>query len=149
MNLSPLTPPGREEALRLMLHMTEPAIIRMINPTDIRQVIHSVWPGLDVLNEDKAVSLIAIAISQTVAQLSTPTRMDGVQVRRAACMVLEDYRMLSIEDIVLCLKMGIKGEWGEFYGRFDVQVIMDWLHAYYLLRTQALRLASLRQQSCV
>lgn len=76
---------------------------------------------------------------QTQQLLNVQQKIEDVVIRRAAGFILEDYSHLSIPDLVLCMKMGVKTQLGEFYGRFDAQVAYDWFYEYNIQRKEAQR----------
>ncbi len=141
---TPLNPPTTEDAIYQLTHCSIKDTLSAIQPTDLHAVLRTVWPSLQLLHDDKAIDIIAAAIARTVQQVAVAQPMDADKVRRAAYFIWEDYRHLSIEDVMLCLKMGVKGQLTPFYGRLDAQVIYDWFHEYNIQRDEAARLELLR-----
>ena len=135
----------KDDAMMLMLHQQPRKVLQAVQPRGIHEAIASLWPCLNVLHDEPAISYLSAAIAMTAQMLNTNQRMEGDAVRRTAVYVYEDYSHLNIEDVMLCLKMGVKGQLGEFYGRFDAQVVYDWFYEYNILRTQAKRISELRQ----
>lgn len=57
--------------------------------------------------------------------------MTESQIRIASELIFESYYMLSIEDINLCFRRALKGDYGKVYEGLDIMKIMDWLESYF------------------
>jgi len=145
---TPLNPPSGEDGLYMALHQSPKAIIDALTATtaSFHAALTSYWPKLHQLPPDKALDYMAAAISIFSQQLTTPQCIQGEAVRKAAMYILEDYGHLNLADVVLCLKMGIKGQLTEYYGRLDAQVLYDWFYHYNITRASAERLEQLRKE---
>jgi len=139
-------PFSKDSVMYTITHQTPIQVYHYIHPTDIYEAISSPWPQLEVLQPDTAISYLAVAIAQQGSLITSPMKITGNEVRRAAVLLLEDYRFFNLSDIILCLNMGIKGELSPSYGRYDVQTLCNWFGDYTQLRQQALRLTEARAE---
>lgn len=53
------------------------------------------------------------------------------QARLTAALIVEEFRNLTIADILLIFRRAKLGQWGEFYGRLDGQMILGWFGKYF------------------
>ncbi len=57
--------------------------------------------------------------------------MSESQARQTAALIVEEFRNLTIADVVMIFRRGKLGQWGEFYGRLDGQMILGWFGRYF------------------
>jgi len=145
MNNTPSYSPAQADMIYKVVHMPILLLLKEIQPKTFTDVFNSHWLQLNELNDNKPIDFIAAAMAVIADQFAPSVRIDANMLRSAAVYVYEDYGFLQLDDIQLCLKMGIKGQLTEFYGRFDAQVIYDWFHEYNIQRTTALRFYNLHQ----
>jgi len=145
---TPLNPPSEKDGLYMASHQSPKAIIDALTATtaSFHAALTSYWPKLNQLPKDRAINYLAAAIGIFSQQLTTPQCIQGEAVKKAAMCILEDYSHLNLADVVLCLKMGIKGQLTDYYGRLDTQVLYDWFYHYNITRASAERLEQLRQE---
>jgi len=145
---TPLNPPSGEDGLYMARHQPPKAIIDALTVTTatFHAALTSHWPPLNQLPKDRSIDYIAAAISIFAQQLTTPQCIQGEAVQKAAMYILEDYSHLNLADVVLCLKLGIKGQLTDYYGRLDAQVLYDWFYHYNITRASAERIEQLRQE---
>jgi hypothetical protein len=63
--------------------------------------------------------------------------MTDDQTVATAELVVSEYGNLSLADIALIFRRAKLGQWGEFYGRLDGQIILGWFKKYYDERCEA------------
>lgn len=57
--------------------------------------------------------------------------MTESQIRQTAELSVDEYRNLTISDIMLIFRRAKLGQWGEIYGRIDGQMILGWFSEYF------------------
>lgn len=74
---------------------------------------------------------IEFELIQTLAMLNLDERLTikAAQLPMIANGIVEDWPVLSVEDICLCLKRGARGHFGRIF-RMDAAIINEWLSAY-------------------
>lgn len=141
-----LIPKTREEALFLVSRIKPYMVLDSLNPRNYEEVFTSPLPSLaeceairrpDIRN--LAEEYVTMALVQAQRLLNVSPKLEDAAIRKAASYILEDYAHLSIADLALCTKLGIKGQLGTFYGRLDAQVVYDWFYLYNIRRDEAKR----------
>jgi hypothetical protein len=56
--------------------------------------------------------------------------MNAQQLSLTAELILEDYYYLRVEELQICFRMAMKGEFGPLYNRIDGQVFFEWIKKY-------------------
>ncbi len=56
--------------------------------------------------------------------------MNAQQLSLTAELILEDYYYLRIDELQICFRMAMKGEFGPLYNRIDGQVFFEWIKKY-------------------
>ena len=62
--------------------------------------------------------------------------MQPMQLALTAELIMEDYYYLRVEELQLCFRMAMKGEFGPLYNRIDGQVFFEWIKKYLTKRGQ-------------
>jgi hypothetical protein len=57
-------------------------------------------------------------------------------------LIVEEFRNLTVSDVILIFRRAMLGQWGEFYGRLDGQMILGWFGKYFDERCEAAALLS-------
>ena len=82
-------------------------------------------------DEETTRGIIAIAISEAM-------QFSGVEnpqmLRVMVDMITMSYWMWKLDDIILVIQKGIKGDFGKQYGKFNGSVLQEWLRQYDALR---------------
>lgn len=85
--------------------------------------------GLMEVNFSDTKAAIVSIITKYGLQLAAYLHPTQEQVIGSTDIILSDYKQLSIEDVELCIRNGIKGLYGDIM-RFDTSVICGWLTKY-------------------
>ncbi len=56
--------------------------------------------------------------------------MNAQQLMLTAELIMEEYYYLRIEELRMCFRMAMKGEFGPVYNRIDGQVFFEWIMKY-------------------
>jgi len=56
--------------------------------------------------------------------------MNAQQLMLTAELIMEEYYYLRIEELRMCFRMAMKGEFGPVYNRIDGQVFFEWIVKY-------------------
>ncbi len=119
-------------------------VLDSLNPRSYEEVFTSPLPTLseceairrpDIRNLGE--EYVTMALVQAQRLLNVSPKLEENVIRKAASYILEDYAHLTITDLALCTKLGIKGQLSPFYGRLDAQVVYDWFYAYNIRRDEA------------
>jgi len=101
---------------------------------DILEEPHK-FPSLGTIQHyrgrDKAQQVIMTIISEAMDQLSVQRGFNEKMLFTCAEWILGDNKNLTIADLKLCLKMGIRGDFGAIYDRFDTNVVLTWINEYW------------------
>lgn len=135
---------SREQALLWVERNTPLFVINQLMPHSFEDVLTSRMPTLSELPNDRAKDIIEVVLNRTKSLICTPYNLTPEAIRVLRSFILDDYGMLNIEDLLLAVKLGIRGDLTDFFGRLDAQVIMNWLYEYYNLRKQQSALREMR-----
>lgn len=137
-----IIPNTREGAMYAVLHVKPYMVLESLDPHGYEDVFRSVLPTLEectAISRNLGEDYVTMALVQAQRLLNVSPKLEEKAIRKAASYILEDYAQLSIADLALCMKLGIKGQLGTFYGRFDAQVAYDWFYMYHIRREEARR----------
>lgn len=56
---------------------------------------------------------------------TTPDAITGI-----AKMIMDEFWMMKLDEIMLAFKRGISGRYGKIFGQLSLNVFFDWIHAY-------------------
>ena len=135
-------PNTREEAKFLVSRISPYMLMDHLNPRDFEAVFTSPLPMLSecaAMRRNLAEDYVTMAVVHAQKLLNVSPKLEENAIRKAAGYILEDYAHLTIADLALCMKLGIKGQLGTFHGRLDAQVVYDWFYTYNLRRAEAKR----------
>jgi len=93
-------------------------------------------------NKNITLAEIQFSISFLNDNLNINRKMSDQQIEVAANLILEEYYNLSMEDLNLCFKKALKGDYGQFYEGLDVMKILGWLRIYFNQRCDIAELES-------
>lgn len=95
---------------------------------------------LDKEMPQKLESLITALIVDLVDSFNLPAdrRLTAAQTMNAAIMIIQDWRLYSLEDIALCFRNIKTGKYGPAYGRMGIDFIFECLRRYDYERTEEL-----------
>ncbi len=73
--------------------------------------------------------------------------MNAQQLALTAELMLEDYYYLRVDELQLCFRMAMKGEFGPVYNRIDGQVFFEWIRKFMTKRQAISERINLEKQS--
>lgn len=73
--------------------------------------------------------------------------MNAQQLALTAELMLEDYYYLRVDELQICFRMAMKGEFGPVYNRIDGQVFFEWLKKFMGKRQSVSERINLEKQS--
>jgi hypothetical protein len=79
--------------------------------------------------KNKIEACLALAIAQSANKLTVGGNLRQGQALQLAIQLIGDYPNESLEDFCLCLKLGVKGTYGDIF-RFDDLVVNQWFKTY-------------------
>ena len=81
---------------------------------------------------------VTFLISKLCSNLNIGRNMNAQQVASCAEAIVEDMWRLKLDDIDLCFRNGLKGNYGQIYDRMDQMTIFGWLKEYEKERDNAI-----------
>lgn len=73
--------------------------------------------------------------------------MNAQQLALTAELMLEDYYYLRVDELQVCFRMAMKGEFGPVYNRIDGQVFFEWIRKFMTKRQAISERINLEKQS--
>jgi hypothetical protein len=73
--------------------------------------------------------------------------MNAQQLALTAELILEDYYYLRVDELQVCFRMAMKGEFGPLYNRIDGQVFFEWIRKFMTKRQAVSERINTNQQS--
>jgi len=73
-------------------------------------------------------------LTWAAGQFNITNSMTPEQMAHCAQEIVESVHGLNLDDIDLCLRMAVRGEFGTTYNRMDTATVFDWLKQYRNLR---------------
>lgn len=135
-----------ELMLKEYLHRNDGVhIVNAITTTGIRQALHSKLPEIGPLPAHISMKVVEAAIMQAQGLINPIDKLDQQLMKVIASDIIIDFPMLNIEEVLLCLRCGARGDYGSHNNRFNFQIITNWFTAYYNHRKEFLRLEELRK----
>lgn len=64
------------------------------------------------------------------SQVNIGKPLTGNQSEFVAITIIDKYAHLSVDEVLLCFKNALGGEYGQIYDRIDVTIICQWLKSY-------------------
>lgn len=98
-------------------------LFRVVDIPPIRQLLN--------VGQNRAVleAVISLLILKAANRLSVGNNLRQGQADEIAQQIIQDYPLLSLDDINILLLNGTKGKYGEIY-RLDISVIYKWIRSY-------------------
>ena len=101
---------------------------------DIRSVLTCSKPQISTISRTHGVEVLNKSIMALIVMvrenISVGKTMNENQIRFAGSAIAEKFWYLKLEDVALCFRRGILGEYGKLYDRLDVQILCDWIQQY-------------------
>jgi len=107
-------------------------IVQHLQPRTIREIIATPCPSLSEI-EDEATALTYIAIAivvHAVEVIDVGITMSDAAVRDCASILYHRYPDLTLEDVILCLTRGKRGDYGPLYNTLNSSILIAWMQCY-------------------
>ena len=103
-------------------------------PKTVSDVFSSGMPALATLGRERgeaiARAVLVLIMNDMLDFFNAGNDMNDTQVALTVDLILEEYPYMQADDITLCFRRAMKGEYGKLYNRIDGQIIMGWLREY-------------------
>ena len=91
-------------------------------------------PALSELKKNKgeqtALGVLVALMDECQQYFNLQQPMNAQQLMLTAELIMEEYYYLRIEELRVCFRMAMKGEFGPVYNRIDGQVFFEWIVKY-------------------
>jgi hypothetical protein len=91
-------------------------------------------PALSELKKNKgeqtALGVLVALMDECQQYFNLQQPMNAQQLMLTAELIMEEYYYLRIEELRMCFRMAMKGEFGPVYNRIDGQVFFEWIVKY-------------------
>jgi hypothetical protein len=91
-------------------------------------------PALSELKKNKgeqtALGVLVALMDECQQYFNLQQPMNAQQLTLTAELIMEEYYYLRIEELRMCFRMAMKGEFGPVYNRIDGQVFFEWIVKY-------------------
>lgn len=91
-------------------------------------------PALAEIRRDKGAavtrSALVLLVNDTLDFFNVPETMNAKQVALTVDLIIDTYPYMQVDDIALCFRNAMKGNYGRIYNRIDGQIILGWLREY-------------------
>lgn len=91
-------------------------------------------PALSELRKNKgeevAIGVLVALMDECQQYFNLQQPMNAQQLLLTAELIIEKYYYLRIEELRVCFRMAMKGEFGPVYNRIDGQVFFEWILKY-------------------
>ena len=105
-----------------------------------RILVQKTSPMLVQIKNEKgqqaAVGVLVAMMDSCQQYFNLQQPMQPMQLALTAELIMEDYYYLRVEELQLCFRMAMKGEFGPLYNRIDGQVFFEWIKKYLTKRGQ-------------
>ena len=103
-------------------------------PQTVLDVFASGMPALATLRRDKGEavtrSILVLLVNDALDFFNVPETMNDRQVAITVDLIIDTYPYMQTDDIALCFRRAMKGDYGKVYNRIDGQIILGWLREY-------------------
>lgn len=86
--------------------------------------------------QQAAVGVLVAMMDNCQQYFNLQQPMQPMQLALTAELIMEDYYYLRVEELQICFRMAMKGEFGPLYNRIDGQVFFEWIKKYLTKRGQ-------------
>ena len=91
-------------------------------------------PTLAEIRKDKSqqatVNIMVAMMDACQQYFNLQQPMNAQQLALTAELILEDYYYLRVDELQVCFRMAMKGEFGPLYNRIDGQVFFEWIKKF-------------------
>lgn len=103
-------------------------------PETVNDVFESGMPALAEIRREKGAavtrSILVLLVNDTLDFFNVPETMNAKQVAITVDLIIDTYPYMQVDDITLCFRNAMKGNYGRIYNRIDGQIILGWLREY-------------------
>ena len=129
--LTPRNPDGNpDKALQALRRKYFPQMM----PQTVNDVFESGMPALAEIRREKGAavtrSILVLLVNDTLDFFNVPETMNAKQVAITVDLIIDTYPYMQVDDITLCFRNAMKGNYGRIYNRIDGQIILGWLREY-------------------
>lgn len=97
-------------------------------------LVRKTSPMLVTIKTDKgqqaAINVMVAMMDACQQYFNLQQPMNAQQLSLTAELIMEDYYYLRVEELQICFRMAMKGEFGPLYNRIDGQVFFEWIKKY-------------------
>jgi hypothetical protein len=81
-------------------------------------------------NQQATVNIMVAMMDMCQQYFNLQQPMNAQQLALTAELMLEDYYYLRVDELQVCFRMAMKGEFGPVYNRIDGQVFFEWIRKF-------------------
>jgi hypothetical protein len=98
-------------------------------------------------NQQATVNIMVAMMDMCQQYFNLQQPMNAQQLALTAELMLEDYYYLRVDELQVCFRMAMKGEFGPVYNRIDGQVFFEWIRKFMTKRQAISERINLEKQS--
>jgi hypothetical protein len=98
-------------------------------------------------NQQATVNIMVAMMDMCQQYFNLQQPMNAQQLALTAELMLEDYYYLRVDELQVCFRMAMKGEFGPLYNRIDGQVFFEWIRKFMTKRQAISERINLDKQS--
>ncbi len=133
------------ELQECLSHKSGIELVSMIPTSNYQSAISSTLPEIGPMPAHLSQKVVEGAIVHAQGLVKPFDKFNALEQKILATTIILDYPMLNLEDVVLCVRLGASGSFGDTTHRFNAQTVVNWFYEYYILRQQQQRLMEMRR----
>jgi len=98
-------------------------------------------------NQQATVNIMVAMMDMCQQYFNLQQPMNAQQLALTAELMLEDYYYLRVDELQVCFRMAMKGEFGPVYNRIDGQIFFEWIRKFMTKRQAISERINLEKQS--
>jgi hypothetical protein len=98
-------------------------------------------------NQQATVNIMVAMMDMCQQYFNLQQPMNAQQLALTAELMLEDYYYLRVDELQVCFRMAMKGEFGPVYNRIDGQIFFEWIRKFMTKRQAISERINLDKQS--
>jgi hypothetical protein len=98
-------------------------------------------------NQQATVNIMVAMMDMSQQYFNLQQPMNAQQLALTAELMLEDYYYLRVDELQVCFRMAMKGEFGPVYNRIDGQIFFEWIRKFMTKRQAISERINLEKQS--
>ena len=98
-------------------------------------------------NQQATVNIMVAMMDMCQQYFNLQQPMNAQQLALTAELMLEDYYYLRVDELQVCFRMAMKGEFGSVYNRIDGQIFFEWIRKFMTKRQAISERINLEKQS--